>query len=181
MVLKSIIQCLGLSAAVSSLGLMALTMFFFQGSTLSSVFIDPGFVLLLCFEGIMIYLLTQQYKCFVTAKLIIENQIMHIEAAKIKEGVFENGSSRGGIEVFISCFGILLDTRIIKFNIDGISLKGVEIGRESICLAYGTNKKNETIRLLHGGIDDQELQSLVEKFRYETGIVPVVEESSPGD
>lgn len=119
----------------------------------------------------------REYKSLKAARLIIENQILHIQPAVI--GVKELGketeiSPGETIEFFISCFGILLDSRIIKFNQDGINLKAVEIGRNFISMTYGTDKKTQTTRLLHAEIDSGELVEIVEKFRYETGIVPTI-------
>lgn len=112
-----------------------------------------------------------------TARLIIENQIMHIQPAKIDAGSCGETDVTlriGGIEVFISCFGILLDSKVIKFNLDGIQLRAVEIGRQFICLTYGTSEQTQKIRILHETIGNEELQSIVERFRYETGVVPVI-------
>lgn len=118
----------------------------------------------------------REYKKLKMAELIIENQILHIRPAIINAGVCGLGgiSSAGGMEVFISCFGILLDSQIIKFNLDGIYLKGVEIGREYMCLIYGTKFSTQKTRILHGALDSEKLSSIVEEFRFETGIVPVV-------
>ena len=76
------------------------------------------------------------------------------------------------IEIFVSCFGILLDSKIIKFNTEGISLKKVEVGHDYILLAYGKGEKYKTIRLLHSNINEPELRDIIEKFRRETGIIP---------
>ncbi|CQR74100.1 hypothetical protein SOV_22190 [Sporomusa ovata DSM 2662] len=118
----------------------------------------------------------QEYKKLRIAELIIENQILHIQSAIIGAGVCgpDGASSTGGIEVFISCFGILLDSKIIKFNLDGIYLKGVEIGREYMCLIYGTKFSTQKTRILYMAPDSRELKRIVEKFRYETGVVPVI-------
>lgn len=185
--MKAIKQRILFFTAAIGLGLIFLTMFFFCYSSFPSGFFVPAFFLLFLFEVAMLCMLMRQYKHYTTAKLIIENQIMHIEAAQIKEasqikeGIFENAPILGNIEVYISCFGILLDSKIIKFNIDGISLKEVGIGRKWICLVYGKDKKNESVRILHGGMEHLEVKELVERFRYETGIVPMTAEFSGDD
>ncbi|MGI5835755.1 MAG: hypothetical protein ACOX87_04580 [Chloroflexota bacterium] len=76
-------------------------------------------------------------------------------------------------DVFVSYFGILLGSRIVRFNQDGIFLKGVKIGRDSISLTYGTDKGTRITRFLHPEISQGELERIAERFRYETGIVPV--------
>lgn len=92
---------------------------------------------------------------------------MHIRTAVVSDGADD-------IEVFVSYFGILLDSRVIKFNQEGTFLKAVEIGRDYISLTYGTDKRVQSTRLLHAAIDDKEVDRIAEKFRHETGIVPVI-------
>lgn len=92
---------------------------------------------------------------------------MHIRAAVISDGVDD-------IDVFVSYFGILLESRVIKFNQEGTFLKAVEIGPDYISLTYGTDKRVQSTRLLHAAIDDEEVERIAERFRHETGIVPVI-------
>ncbi len=136
----------------------------------------PVVILAVMATSLLFVSLIREYRKHQFAQLITENQILHIQAARIEE-VDANGDHTplqvGGIEVVISCFGILLDSKVIKFNIDRIKLKNVEIGHKCICLSYGTKKRTQRVRILHGGIDQQELQTLIERFRYETGVVPV--------
>lgn len=118
-----------------------------------------------------------EFKRLKAARLIIENQILHIQPAVIDlgdRGKEEVGSPSEAIEVFISCFGILLNSKIIKFNQDGVHLKAVEIGRDFICLTYGTDRRTQKTQIIHALIDEPELNNIVEKFRYETGIIPTL-------
>jgi hypothetical protein len=118
----------------------------------------------------------REYRKLKTARLIVENQILHIRPAVISDsaGDAEKPEDAENIEMFVSYFGILLGTKIIKFNQDGIRLKAVEIGRDFISLAYGTDKRMQNTRLLRAAIDNGELEKIVERFRFETGIVPVI-------
>ena len=127
-------------------------------------------------SGFMAGLWMREYKRLKTAWLIVENQILHICPAVISDRASDAAKPEDAenIEVFISYFGILLDSKIIKFNQDGILLKAVEIGRDFISLTYGTDKRIQNTRLLRAVIDNGELEKIVEKFRYETGIVPVI-------
>ncbi|MDR3585081.1 MAG: hypothetical protein P4L59_07115 [Desulfosporosinus sp.] len=111
------------------------------------------------------------------ARLIIENTILYIQLATIdvcNGGETDNLLPSGGIEVSISCFGILLDAKVIKFNVEGIQLKAVEIGRQFICLTYGKAELTQKIRILHEVISNKELESIVERFRHEIGVVSVL-------
>jgi len=119
----------------------------------------------------------REYKKIKMARLIVENQILYICPAMI-DGFNNNKKEATSplqvIEVFISCFGILFDWRIIRFNQNGIHLKAVEIERDFISITYGTDKRTKSVRLLHAAIDSRELECIVHKFRYETGIVPII-------
>lgn len=168
-----------LTVAISG-GLLASFLLLFKGVRIHQTHADPFMTLVISAVMATILLLAfliRKYRKYQIAKLITENKILHIQAARIEE-VGPNGDHDalevGVIDVFISCFGILLDSKVIKFNIDRISLKDVEIGCNFICLSYGTKERTQKIRILHGGIDQQELQSLIDRFRYETGVVPVI-------
>lgn len=111
------------------------------------------------------------------ARLIIENQILHIQPAVLREGDSKKEIETQPctiVEMFVSCFGILLGSKIIKFNQEGIRLKAVEIGRDYLSIDYGTDTDIRNIRLLHARPDSVVLSDIIEKFRYETGITPVI-------
>lgn len=111
------------------------------------------------------------------ARLIVENQILHIRPAVLRErdSVKESDvESCETVEMFVSCFGILLGSKVIKFNQEGIRLKAVEIGRDYLSLDYGRDTDIHNIRLIHSIPDSAILASIIEKFRYETGITATV-------
>ena len=127
-------------------------------------------------SGWMAGLWIREHRKSEAAQLIIENQIMHIRSAVISDGAgeAEEAEDADNIDVFVSYFGILVGSKIIKFNQDGISLKAVEIGPEFISLTYGREKQVQNTLLFWGGINSGELEKIVERFRYETGVVPVI-------
>lgn len=113
------------------------------------------------------------------AQLIVENQILHIQPAVFQE--LDNKKDSGiqpfeTVEMFVSGFGILLGSRIIKFNQEGVRLKAVEIGQDYLSIDYGRGAEVRNIRLLHARPDSTVLATIIEKFRFETGIVPVVKQ-----
>ncbi len=111
------------------------------------------------------------------ARLIVENQILHIQPAVLRERDSMKESEAESfetVEMFVSCFGILLGSKIIKFNQEGIQLKAVEIGRDYLSLDYGRDTDIRSIRLIHSRPDNSVLADIVEKFRYETGITPTI-------
>lgn len=133
------------------------------------------FAVLLLLFIILAGLFLIEYDRYNIARLILENQIMNVQIAGIGQSMqeVELGTLKiDVVEYTISCFGILLGPKVIKFNIDGIKLKEIEIDDDSISIVYGKDNENKTIKLLHGTIEKQELHRIVEKFRYETGITP---------
>lgn len=111
------------------------------------------------------------------ARLIIENQILHIQPAVLRERDSTKESEAAScetVEMFVSCFGILLGSKVIKFNQEGIRLKAVEIGRDYLSLDYGRDMDIRNIRLIHSRPDSTVLAGIIEKFRYETGITPTI-------
>lgn len=116
-------------------------------------------------------------KSAAAARLIVDNQIIHIKPAVIKEKSEEKGAATfpdETMEIFVSCFGILLNAKMIKFNRDGIRLKTVEFGHDDISFTYGNEKWTRNIRLLRPGIDASAMAKISERFRYETGIIPTL-------
>lgn len=111
------------------------------------------------------------------ARLIVENQILHIQPAVLREldSMKESeAESCETVEMFVSCFGILLGSKVIKFNQEGIRLKAVEIGQDYLSLDYGRDTDIRNIRLIHARPDSAVLADIIEKFRYETGITPTI-------
>lgn len=106
---------------------------------------------------IMAVLVIREYSRLKVASLIIENQIIQISPTR-----------------FISCFGILLGSKIIKFNQAGIKLMTVEIGLATISLRYGRDNKVNKITLPFEKLDEKEIVDIIQKFSYETGIRPTM-------
>ena len=175
--MKVIKQRFSLLVFTSSTGLLTALMIFFKYEIIGRIDFHLVLVLVLLVTALQIGLLVREFGRYKAAKLIMENKIMYIKAAQIEGGAFDKSNTSlqiGGIEVYISCFGILLHSRVIKFNIDKVRLKAVDFSNEFICLTYGTNKTIQKIRILHGAIGKEELQCFIKKFRYETGVVPVI-------
>ncbi|MEW6623961.1 MAG: hypothetical protein AB1420_12675 [Bacillota bacterium] len=161
----------GIGAAVSiCLFIISISELYFEAYTWTLLYVSIPMTL------ISIIVLIREYKRLKIAEVIIENQILHIRSAYslIADSGETTSSYPERMDIFISNFGILLDAKIIKFNQGGIQLKAVEIGRDFISLTYGTDKRMQKTWLLRMHMDDRELADVVEKFRYETGVVPVI-------
>lgn len=111
-----------------------------------------------------------------TAKLINENKILHIYPIISCDNYDDELRIEKvkGIEVLISYFGILMGSTIIKFNQDNICLKAVEISKSFISITYGKDKQLKNTRINYYPIGIQEVEEIVKKIQYETGIKPTI-------
>ncbi len=137
----------------------------------------PYAVVAVSLELITIFLFFTMNKRLTAARLIVENQILHIQPAVLRERDSMKESEAEScetVEMFVSCFGILLGSKVIKFNQEDIRLKAVEIGRDYLSLDYGRDTDLRNIRLIHSRPDSAVLEDIIEKFRYETGITPTI-------
>ncbi len=116
-----------------------------------------------------------EYRKLTFAQVIMENSIISIETAQTEQKSPKSDHiviTADAIDIYISCFGILLGPRIIKFNTEGIRLERVDIGKDFIGIYYGRGEKRQFIRLLNRAVKDSELEDIAERFRRETGIIP---------
>lgn len=174
--MKAIRQRNYLLAAFTGLGIITSALIFVCGIFMPEIQTHMLLAVTVAASGCAAGLWMREYKKLKTARLIIENQILNIRPAVISDsdGNASKPEDAENIEVFVSYFGILLDTKIIKFNQNGIRLKAVEIGRDFISLTYGTDKRMQNTRLLRAAIDNGALEKIVEQFRYETGVMPII-------
>ncbi|NSW92071.1 MAG: hypothetical protein HPY74_15615 [Firmicutes bacterium] len=154
--------------------LMIISLLFFIAEAQSNGLRLP---FLLSLSALAAGLAIREYNRFKAARLILENRILHIRPAVIDHAGKDDADLLSeSIEVFVSCFGILMGAKIVKFNQEGIRLKTVEIGLDYISLEYGTDTYTRKIRLLYAKPDSGRLADIAEKFRYETGVVPIITE-----
>lgn len=114
----------------------------------------------------------RQFQNLKQAKLIVDNKIMSIQPVLMKTQ--DGQTDAQSIDMTISCFGILLDTKVIRFNQGNVHLKTVELNHDYICIKYGSYKRDKEIRLLHKQIDEEQINEILKKFHFETGIIPKV-------
>ena len=116
------------------------------------------------------------------AKTIADSAVIRIRPAILcgqTEEENEEEELRENFGIHVSCFGILLGTKIIKFNQNGVWLKNVEIGNDYISFGYGARGEElKSIRLLYSKPDDEKLAEVIENFRKETGVIPVIKEKN---
>ena len=113
-----------------------------------------------------------------TAKAIADSAVICIHPAVVSGQAGEESDEeelRENFGIYVSCFGILLGTKIIPFNQNGVWLKNVMIGHDYISFGYGASGEElHSLRLLYSKPGEKELAGIIENFRKETGVVPVV-------
>ena len=163
---------------VAFTGFFVLTgaMLLFFGGATSEIQAQMFLASLIIASGISAGFWIRERRKLKIARLIAENPILHIRTAVISDisGEAAQRSDTEDTEVIVSYFGILLAGKTIKFNQDGIRLRAIEIGNDSISFTYGTDAEVRNIRLLHARPDSAVLAGIIEKFRYETGITPTM-------
>ena len=110
------------------------------------------------------------------AQAIVDSAVIHIPTAVIYgQASEESKKPREDYSIYVSSFGILFGAKVVRFNQGGIWLREVEIGRDYISFAYGaSNGELERIRLFYAKPGEDELASIIENFRKDTGVVPVI-------
>ena len=118
-------------------------------------------------------------KEYSAAQLIVENAIIRIQPADIcgqtELDIEESEKLKESFVIYISTFGILLGNKTIVWG--GSSekrLKAVEIGCDYISIDHGTKENQQNVRLLYARPGEDELAEIIEKFKYETNVVPSV-------
>ena len=110
-----------------------------------------------------------EYKKLRLAKLIIDNNIAFIENVCIKH-THKNEKETEKIGVYISCFGVMDGSKIIKYNMDGIILKSIVIDNRSICLTREKDHNETILNVPYGKMAKIELLDFAKRFEYETGV-----------
>lgn len=110
------------------------------------------------------------------ARLITENGLFQISPVTLA-GADGSPVSDPETEIVVSCFGVLLNSRVVRFNRRENRLWRVEIGRDSMKLIYGTQKDQKQMTLLHKPISADTARRLAERFRVETGAETIFPDS----
>lgn len=158
-------------AAFTSFGILIATVFLILEGLRPEIQTQILLAIIFMTSVISAGLWIHEFKKLKTARLIVENPILRLCIAIISN-ISDKVAKSEDTDIVISYFGILIGTKIIKFNQNGIRLKDVEIGRDFISLSYGTDKKMQKIWLSRPPINLVKLDEIVEKFRHETGIDP---------
>ncbi len=163
-------------AAATGIAFIASIFVFIQGDLVLTLY--PKIILAFAIPSAILFaaLSLREYNRLKIAKLIVDNQILHVLPAvsACTDAGKDVSPLTGKMEIFVSGFGVLLDSKVIQFNLDRIRLQEVQINKTSMCLTYGTKLRTREICLMHGVADIEEIQRIAETFRYETGLIPII-------
>lgn len=132
-------------------------------------------------EIIMIGLLYKNMNNLKIARLIRENFILKVKTAVINQISGKECPDKHIIEdndILVSYFGILFNDKIVKFNQDGIRLTAMDIGNDFISFTYGNDKQMQNMRIVRPDIEPEAMDEMINKFRYETGIIPKIKKEN---
>lgn len=118
--------------------------------------------------ALLVYLLIRQYSLIKTARLILENQLLHTPIAKTEDG------EGGEIDFYFSGFGMLLGDMVIPFNVGDRKLDSLLIDKEETIISYGTESEKKTVRILKTLMTEEQLEDFRKKLYHETGVVASV-------
>lgn len=120
-------------------------------------------------------LLIRQNRLLFDAGLIRDNPILSVTSAVVYT---TNGQGKRDVqEAIVSTFGILIGSRIYKWNCDGMCgarLRAIEIDRARIYLTFGDGAETMRVELLHGITDEQAVMGVKQKLWRETGVTAVI-------
>lgn len=110
------------------------------------------------------------------ARLITENGLFQISPVTLA-GADGSPVSDPETEIVVSCFGVLLNSRVVWFNRRENRLWRVEFARDSLRLVYGAQENQKQMTLLHKPISADTARRLAERFRVETGAETIFPDS----
>lgn len=143
------------------------------------LFVNQRYILLFLLvvpTTVVAWYLYYQLQGLKIARLIMENIILSIPSGMVwkSEASTKYLESDKAVLVIVSVFGVLAGSKVYKFNCDGIRLFSMKVDRKYIIFTYGIQEKQHHLKLLHGLSQKNGIQVIAEKFRYETGIIPVI-------
>ncbi len=120
---------------------------------------------------ISLLLLVRQSRLLYDATLIWDNRILAVPSACI----FTAGSQEKNDveETVVSTFGMLIGSKIYRWGlhgVHGVRLNAAQIDRAKMYLTFGDAEQSIRVELLHGMVEQQAVQDVMQKLWSETGV-----------
>lgn len=116
-------------------------------------------------------LLYRQSRLLSAARLICDNRILTIPSSMATSET--SPSTKRMEETVVSTFGMLLGNKLYRWGCEGMygtRLKNIRIDREHIRVTFGNEDESLRLELLHGMTKKEEVLTIAQKLRYETGV-----------
>ena len=120
---------------------------------------------------ISLLLLVRQSRLLYDATLIWDNRILAVPSALIS--MPGRQMKKDTEETVVSTFGILIDSEIYRWGLDGVHgvrLSAVQIDQERMYLIFGDKDQTMRVELLHGMTQKQAVLDAAQKLLHETGV-----------
>ena len=122
-------------------------------------------------SAISLMLLVRQSHLLNDAMLIWDNRILAVPSALIS--MPGRQMKKDNEETVVSTFGILIDSEIYRWGLDGVHgvrLHTAQIDKERIYLTFGDSAQTMRVELLHDMTQKQAVLDAVQKLLRETGV-----------
>jgi len=158
------LKVFGISCIVVMISI-ALLIYSCNGSTHSDRQIVIAVIIINLVSGIFLLIMSyRQYLMLLRARLIIENQLLHIPATNASD-------ESKAIDIYFSCFGMLLGDKVIPFDAGNEKLHSMYIDENSVTITYGRENCKKTVELSKYLLADYDLNYFTEKLNFETGVM----------
>ena len=120
---------------------------------------------------ISLLLLVRQSRLLYDATLIWDNRILAVPSALIS--MPDRQMKKDTEETVVSTFGILIDSEIYRWGLDGVHgarLNAAQIDKERMYLIFGDKDQTMRVELLHGMTQKQAVLDAAQKLLRETGV-----------
>ncbi|MGI6728084.1 MAG: hypothetical protein ACOX4P_05945 [Anaerovoracaceae bacterium] len=120
---------------------------------------------------ISLLLLVRQSRLLYDATLIWDNRILAVPSALISMPGCQ--MKKDTEETVVSTFGILIDSEIYRWGLDGVHgvrLHTAHIDKERMYLTFGDAAQTMRVELLHGMLHKQTVVEAAQKLLHETGV-----------
>ena len=120
---------------------------------------------------ISLLLLLRQSRLLYDATLIWDNRILLVPSALISMPSRQMKTDTE--ETVVSTFGVLIDSRIYRWGLDGVHgvrLHAAQIDKERMYLTFGDKDQTMRVELLHGMLHKQTVVESAQKLWHETGV-----------
>jgi hypothetical protein len=148
------LRIFGLSFVIVTISIALLAYCWYSSAPPARYIITAVIITDLILSTFLLIMSCRQYLMLRRARLILENQLLHIPAAKASDDVI----------------GMLLGDKVIPFDAGKEKLRSMYIDENSTTITYGGEKNKKTVEFSKYMLTDNELKDFTKKLKFETGV-----------